>query len=74
MEEKLISVTLEFENYYQKLSGEHAENWMKWVNSNVAMTQIRSGRNDKQDFHDHWEIKTKQEMRKDKLKEIKNNE
>ena len=77
--EKIKSITLEYETYSRKLSGEWAEQWLKWVDGIVSFNEIRSGHiganATKHEFHNHWEIKTKQEIRKTKLEDInKNNE
>ena len=37
-EEKLKSITFEYETYIQKLSGEWAEQWQEWVSGQVTMT------------------------------------
>ena len=74
-EEKIKSITFEYETYVQKLSGEWAEQWLKWVNGVVTFNEIRSGNiganATKHEFHNHWEMKTKNEVRKEKLNDIK---
>jgi len=48
---KLVSVTLEYENYSQTLSGQSAQDWMDWINGSVSLSQIRSDQQAIHDFH-----------------------
>ena len=74
MEEKIQSITFEYETHIKKLSGEWAEQWLSFVNNTVTFNELRMGNiNDKatkHEFHNHWEIRTKQEIRKQKLQDI----
>jgi len=63
MEEKLITVTLEFETYTQTLTGEWADEWLRWVNGHVTLQELRSGNTGPDrstpEFHNHWKKTTK---------------
>lgn len=71
-EEKLQSVTFEYETYTAKLSGEHAQAWIKWVNGVLAFDQLRTGSKPPAGIHDHWEKKTKKQIRKEKIDKLNN--
>lgn len=72
--EKIKSITFEYETHIDKLSGEWAEQWLKYVNDTVVFNEIRMGNigvnATKHEFHNHWEVKTKQQIRKEKLQDI----
>jgi hypothetical protein len=74
MKEKIQSITFEYESHIKKLSGKWAEQWLDFVNGVVAFNELRNGnineKATKHEWHDHWEIKTKQQQRKEKLNKL----
>lgn len=41
MDEKIIKVTMEFENEIVEVSGEDAQRWLEWVNGALGFVQVR---------------------------------